>query len=58
MPEQLPTPVHKLPHHRLAEWQALRREAAFEARKADPALFAEHRRVWKARSKAARSMRD
>lgn len=43
---------------RLAEWEALRREAAFEARKADPAVFAEHRRVWKARSKAARSMRD
>jgi ribosome biogenesis GTPase len=43
---------------RLAEWAALRREAAFEARKADPAVFAEHRRVWKARTKAARQMRD
>ncbi len=48
----------ELDQARLAEWEALRREAAFEARKVDPALFAEHRRVWKARSKAARSMRD
>lgn len=40
---------------RAAEWAALRREAAFEARKADPALAAAHRRLWKSRTKAIRA---
>ncbi|MCK6573135.1 ribosome small subunit-dependent GTPase A [Myxococcota bacterium] len=43
---------------RLAEWAALRREAAFEARKNDRLLMEAHRRLWKSRSKAARKMRD
>lgn len=41
---------------RVAEWEALRREAAWEARKADSALAAAHRKLWKQRTKAMRRM--
>ncbi len=41
---------------RVEEWDHLRREAAFEARKQDPALMAAERRKWKARSKSVRRM--
>ena len=39
-------------------WEAMRREAAFEARKANPALLANERRLWKQRSKAMRRFPD
>lgn len=48
----------EVPPERLAEWDALRREAAFEARKSDPAVMAEHRKLWKQRSKAIRRLED
>jgi ribosome biogenesis GTPase len=47
-----------LPAHERDAWEAMRREAAFEARKADPALMANERRLWKQRSKALRRMSE
>ena len=48
----------EVPPERLAEFEALRREAAFEARKADPAVMAQHRKLWKQRTKSMRGFED
>ncbi len=47
-----------LPQRRLESWRALQREAAYQARRSDARLQAEHTRIWKERTRAYRARPD